>query len=248
MKFSKLALVMGSALALGAGLCVGTACSSSSSNSGGGSGGGSGSGSGGTVDSGSAADVTTDDSGSTGGDSGNETDGGSGVDCGKLPTLHANPAGSIFCGYGPDVDAGGDGGTITCGVGSQCCLGGEVSASSGYSPQTCSTWTANGVGCDNPAADSGAEYAAIGIACNQNSDCTSNGQATGGSCCLVGATVSTVAGCSYPKAKSGTVIQCESTPSCAAGEIQVCSAQADCPTGTTCTAGKWKLYDLGFCQ
>jgi hypothetical protein len=35
---------------------------------------------------------------------------------------------------------------------------------------------------------------------------------------------------------------------CAAGETQVCSSQADCPTGTTCTAGKWKLYQLGFCQ
>ncbi len=47
-------------------------------------------------------------------------------------------------------------------------------------------------------------YPGIGIACNQNSDCTSNGQAAGGSCCLVGASVSTVAGCNYPKAKNGT--------------------------------------------
>jgi hypothetical protein len=243
MKFSKLALVMGSTLALGAGLCVGTACSSSSSNSGGGSGGGSGSGSGGAVDSGSASDVTTGDDGGTGDTGTPETDGGSGVDCGSIPTLHMNPAGSIFCGYGA-----GDAGEITCATGTECCLGGEVSSSSGYSPQACSTWTANGAGCTNPAADSGAMYPAIGIACNQNSDCTANGQATGGSCCLVGASVSTVAGCGYPKAKSGDNIQCESTPACASGEIQVCSSQADCPTGTTCTAGKWKIYDLGFCQ
>jgi hypothetical protein len=239
MKFSKLALVMGSAIAVAAGAFVGTACSSSSSA---GSGSGSGSGSGGTVDSGSGSDTgtTNEDSGNTGSDTGTEADSGTttGPDCGSIPSLHANTAGAIYCGYGAD------GGSITCGTGTECCLGGKVGNT--FDPQDCVAWSATGAGCDNPPADAGG--GAIGIACNQVSDCTANGQAAGGSCCLQGSSDSTVAGCGFPKKKGGSAIVCEATPACAAGEIQVCSAQADCPTGTTCTAGKWKIYQIGFCQ
>jgi hypothetical protein len=125
-----------------------------------------------------------------------------------------------------------------------CCLGGSIGGSN-YAPQVCGTWNAAGTGCDNP--DGGG----IGIACNQNSDCAANnGDAGSFSCCLQGATVSTVAGCNYPKAKEGSAIVCEATNTgtCAASETQICSSQADCPTGKTCTAGKWKIYQIGFCQ
>jgi hypothetical protein len=27
----------------------------------------------------------------------------------------------------------------------------------------------------------------------------------------------------------------------------MCSQQSDCPSGTTCTAGRWKIYEVGFC-
>jgi hypothetical protein len=62
-----------------------------------------------------------------------------------------------------------------------------------------------------------------------------------------------VAGCGYPKATQGTAVVCESSDAgvapgaCAAGEVELCSSQADCPTGTTCTPGKWKIFQVGFC-
>ena len=241
MKFSKLALVLGATLSLAGGLAFGTACSSSSG-SGGGSGGGSGSSSGGSAaDSGMGADVTMNEDGGT--DSGNETDTGSvnGPDCGKIPSLHANPAGDVYCGYGAD------GGTIDCLTGTQCCLGGSIGGGM-YDPQVCSNWNALGTGCDNP--DGGG----IGIACNQISDCTANGMANATACCLQGASAAPVTGCGYDKAKNGTAIVCEGNgdggtgaTACAVGETQICSSNADCPTGTTCQAGKWKIYQVGFC-
>ncbi len=240
MKFSKLALVLGATLSLAGGLAFGTACSSSSG-SGGGSGGGSGSSSGGSMDSGMTSDVTTGEDGGT--DTGVETDTGTvgpGPDCGSIPSLHANTAGDIYCGYGAD------GGSINCGTGTQCCLGGEVGGA--FLPQDCTPWTVTGTGCDNPGPDAGATSPSIGIACNQVSDCTTNGQAAGGSCCLVGATAAPVTGCGFDKAKGGTTVQCETTATCAAGETQICSADVDCPTGMHCKAGKWKIYQIGFCQ
>jgi hypothetical protein len=241
MNLKKLALVMSAGFVLGAGTFAGAGCSSSSS---GGSGGGSGSSSGGagdsSVDTGTGSDtgVETDSS---------ESDSGASPDCGKLPTLHMNAAGDIYCGYGPADDAGGDGGEINCGTGTECCLGGSIGGGQ-YDPQACATWSATGAGCDNPPGVDGGASTAIGIACNQIADCTANGQAAGGSCCLQGATVATVAGCGYPKAKDGNAIVCETTATCTSGETQICSSQADCPSGMTCTAGKWKIYDIGFCQ
>ncbi len=234
MKVSKFALVICAALAGAGGALTETACSSSSNSPS--SSGGSGSGSGGTMDSG--ADTAMEGDGAMGTDSGSSSggmDGGSGVDCGKIPGLHPNPAGDIYCGYGAD------GGALDCLTGTQCCLGGAIGGMM-YDPQVCSAWTADGTGCDNP--DGGG----IGIACNQVSDCTSNSPDGGFAvCCLQGAQVAMVPGCGYPKAKYGSAIACETATTCAAGETPICSTQADCPSGTTCTAGKWKLYQIGFC-
>lgn len=47
-----------------------------------------------------------------------------------------------------------------------------------------------------------------------------------------------------PQADSGTG---GGVGSCAAGELQVCEAQSDCPTGKTCTPTRWKLYEIGVC-
>ena len=181
----------------------------------------------------SGDDSTVKDSGakdSTGTDTGT-------ADCGSIPTLHPTDAGSIFCGYPAD-----GGSSFSCTTGTQCCLGGPNGQN--FYPEDCVTWGAN---CDNPGDDGGA----IPIPCEQSADCTANG-ATGDVCCLQGAAAPTaVQGCGYYKATGGKQIACE-TPSDAgactgSGEIQICSSDADCPSGHTCTPMKWKLYQLGFC-
>ncbi len=233
MKVSKFALVICAALAGTGGALTETACSSSSNgSSSGGSGSGSGGGSDASMDSASTGDTGMEED--TGTSSGGG-DGGAGVDCGSIPSLHANTPGDIYCGYGAP-----DGGDLDCLTGSMCCLGGSIGGGQ-YAPQVCGTWNAAGSGCTNP--DGGG----IGIACNQISDCTANSDAGFGACCLQGGSEAMVAGCGYPKAKDGNAIACESTATCAIGEIPICSSQADCPSGTTCTAGKWKIYQIGFC-
>lgn len=184
--------------------------------------------------------VGNDTGTASGGDSGGSTDGGGGTTdagCGSSPSLHADTAGSIFCGY---TDAG----PFSCTTGNECCLGGELSKSV-FAPEACAAF---GTACTNPV-DGGLQ-----IECGQVSDCAANGVANA-ACCLQGASAPTiVSGCSYYKASRGTGVVCEpgadagaSVPACAAGEVQVCSAQADCPTGKTCTPMKWKLYQMGFC-
>jgi hypothetical protein len=187
------------------------------------------------------ASVGSDTGSSSGGDSGssNTDSGGDTTDagCGSSPKLHADTAGSIFCGYS-------DAGAFSCATGQECCLGGEITKDV-FAPEACAPF---GTECTNPV-DGGLQ-----IECGQVSDCAANGVANA-ACCLQGATAPTiVTGCSYYKASRGNGVVCEpgpdaggAVPSCAAGEVQVCSAQADCPTGKTCTPMKWKLYQMGFC-
>jgi hypothetical protein len=59
-----------------------------------------------------------------------------------------------------------------------------------------------------------------------------------------------VAGCGYDKSTQGTAIKCETAANGActgSTDIQICSQQSDCPNGKTCTASKWKIYQVGFC-
>ncbi|MGH7294782.1 MAG: hypothetical protein ACRELB_07615, partial [Polyangiaceae bacterium] len=161
-----------------------------------------------------------------------------------IPSLHQNEAGAIYCGFS-------DAGSLNCPTGQECCLGGQISGT--FAAEQCATY---GTACTNggsPDAGTG-NSAAIDIACNQISDCTANGNSGATACCLQGAKApAPVTGCGYDKSTGGNAIVCEgssgggtATP-CAAGEIQICSSQADCPTGTTCTPGKWKIYQIGFC-
>jgi hypothetical protein len=165
-------------------------------------------------------------------------EGGAAPDCGSIPTLHVDDAGSVFCGF----DA--DGGHLYCGTGQECCLGGALDLDAGtFAPQQCAAF---GSACTNPV-DGG-----LPIECGQISDCTANGKA-GNVCCLQGATAPTiVAGCGYARASHGTGIVCETpgagTNACAAGETQICSQDLDCPNGKVCTPMKWKLFQLGFCM
>jgi hypothetical protein len=227
MKISTLALVLGSAMTVaGSGVAV-TACSSSS---------------GGTNFNNGDSGGSSGGSGSSSGSSSGGGDGG--VDCGTTPMLRPDEAGTIYCGFGAA-----DGGSLTCATGTECCLGGGLGGSM-FAPQECATY---GATCTNGGGDAAStNEQPIAIECAQISDCTANGkQAT--ACCLQGAKSSTVAGCGYPKYSDGTGIVCEGTgggavTACASGEVQVCSAQSDCPAQTTCTAGKWKILQLGFCM
>ena len=103
----------------------------------------------------------------------------------------------------------------------------------------------------------GCPSTSVGVACNQISDCVANGFTGRLSCCLQGASVGPMVGCGYPRARDGTAIVCEPWPfgdggveavPCAAGETNICQSEADCPTGTTCTPGKWGLFQVGFCM
>jgi Cys-rich repeat protein len=158
-----------------------------------------------------------------------------------------NAAGDVYCGFGAD------GGHVEClsssGTG-WCCLGGKVGM--GYAPQICGANAAACIADGDP--DAGPTGAGIPIQCNQISDCPGNGAMGATACCIQGATApATVAGCGYLKSTHGTAVVCEGTgggaaTACAAGEVQICSADSDCPTGTTCKPGKWKIYQIGFCQ
>jgi hypothetical protein len=57
-----------------------------------------------------------------------------------------------------------------------------------------------------------------------------------------------VPGCGYFKAIGGSGAFCEQGTTCAAGETRLCESNADCAAGQSCTAFKWKIYQLGFCQ
>ncbi len=217
----------------------GTSGSATGSSSGLGGGGPTGSAGGGTAPTGSVAPgggVSPGGSGSTGtgGSSGGGGPPDAGAGCGAPPSLQPQQGGTIFCG------ASSAGVALLCDSQEECCLGGTLGAGQ-YAPEECAPL---GATCTNGTGP-------IAIACNQIADCRQDGLAST-ACCLQGAHETTVAGCGYPKFSGGTAIACEgsgggSPTSCAAGETQVCSSQADCPTGTTCTAGKWKIYQLGFC-
>jgi hypothetical protein len=171
-------------------------------------------------------------------------EGGTVVDCGSTPTLHVDEAGAIYCGF---TDAG-----LGCPTGQECCLGGFLVDSGTFEAQQCAAF---GATCTNGVYGSDAAAPPIPIMCGQIADCKANGLIEAVACCLQGATAPAAPPtCTYPKATLGTAVVCESSDAgatgpaaCATGEVQICSSQADCPTGTTCTPGKWKILEVGFC-
>jgi hypothetical protein len=263
MNIRSMAMVLGAAFTVAAGSMTAIGCSSSN-------GGGSGtdfpgSSSGGKYQQGTGDDASTGtSSGDTTGSSSGDTTGSSSGDttssgasssgttasCKSAPSLHADPAGSIYCGFGAA-----DGGSLTCGTGQQCCLGGKVGGA--YEPQVCGTF---GQACENPGPDAGSP--AIPVQCAQVADCTANG-IQNAACCLAGAEAPAPEGAlpacasSGLKVSGGNSIMCEvssspapasGAPACAAGEAQICSADSDCPTGQTCIPMRWKVIELGFCE
>ena len=251
MKIRTLALVLGSAVVVaGAGVGV-TACSSSSSPD---NGGGNDAGNGGhdaTSGGNDSGNTMGNDSGNTmGNDSGNTmgNDGGTTTaDCGSSPSLHVDEAGSIYCGFN------GDAGALTCAKGQECCIGNKDPQTKAFDDQACVTF---GSACNNPTATD-ASAGGIPMQCAQIADCTANGVQNAACCMQGGEAPAMPAGCSYYKTSDGNSITCEAAngappdagaPSCAPGELQVCSSNADCPAGKTCVASKWKIIQIGLCQ
>jgi hypothetical protein len=152
--------------------------------------------------------------------------------------LQPAPAGDLDC------LVGSDGGTLDClaasGAGT-CCLGGQIGGGA-FAPNICA---ANAAGCTNGAPDAGGSP----IQCWQVADCAPNGFSGAQSCCIQGGATqpAPMPGCSYFRSKAGTGVACETTATCAPGEVQVCSSPADCPAGKMCVPGKWKIFDVGFC-
>jgi len=186
------------------------------------------------------ADAASDGGGGVdGGGSDAATDAGS--ECGVLPTLHPMDAGVLYCGL---TDAGTN---YECPPGQECCFGGALGGGQ-FAPNVCA---ASGSVCTNGGQADAGGFPAAPIECNQIVDCIAGGNAAATACCLQGATNITVPGC-FPKYGQGTGVVCEGTGGgapthCPAGEIQVCTSQADCPTGTQCTAAKWKIFQIGVC-
>jgi len=249
MNIKSVALVFGATMVLAAGGIGAAACSSSSGGGSGSGSGSSGSSSGGGGDgttSSSSGSGSGSSSGSTGDDGGSE--GGNTTCDSSIPMLYKNAPGELYC------FKGADGGTLDCVADSGtgwCCYGGALGGGQ-YAPQMCG---AGPTDCTNGGSPDAGGSAAIPIQCSQIADCAQNGAPGATACCIQGATQpATVSGCGYPKSTHGNAVVCEgdgggtTATACAAGEVQICSSQADCPSGTTCTAGKWKTFNIGFCQ
>ena len=235
MNIRALTLVLGTTLTVAAGGVSAVACSSSS------------------TPATNGPDGSTSSSGGSGSSSGSSSGGAdAGPDCGSTPQLRPNEAGAIYCGFS-EAGTG-----FSCPIGEQCCLGGELGSFTNFAPDECSQYNAP---CTNGGSlDAGPSFTpGLGVACEQISDCTVNGNTGANACCLQGAKCAggftcggPAAACPYPKYSGGTGIACEgdaggAVGQCQAGETQVCSTQADCPAGKTCTAGKWKIIQIGFC-
>jgi hypothetical protein len=140
--------------------------------------------------------------------------------CGTTPALHPEAAPGVYCPFTAT-------GATTCAAGDQCC---EPPAANGQ----VSVCAAAGTGC-------GVTNALV-WQCEDALDCAAS--AAGPVCCGVGA-VTLDATCGFHRGTGFTGSHCAA--SCAAGEVHVCEAQAQCPAGTTCTPFKTNGLAMGAC-
>lgn len=214
------AVVVGSAVGLGA-------CSSSSA--GGyppGQDGGSGSSSGGSGSSSGSSGSSSGSSGSSSGSSGSSSGSGGDAGCEDPPSLFVESKPGVYCPF----STGDAGKAVTCAAGQHCC---ETPESAG-TPSTCEPM---GTAC--PVTGS------VDWQCEEAIDCTATG-AAGPICCGTGSpTTETSCGVTWPEWTGFTGTKCAA--SCAAPGITVCEQQSDCTTGT-CTASKADGNQFGFCM
>ena len=230
MKLSNVAFVLGGLVSMAAAVVGSGACSSSSS-------------SGSQPDSGTATDSSVG-----GGDTAMPSaDADVDAGCGDNPALHPNtPGGGVYCPFGAAAD-GGDL-TLYCGAdggaANVCCIGGE-NANSTYPPSICSagtcTFTATSgntqVQCEDPATDCPAGNVCCGSASKSH-------------------TIEQKTGCTYDDLSDWVYTKCEKGTACAATstapgtgpEFQLCTSNAECGGGKTCTPFKAKGIDMGYCM
>jgi hypothetical protein len=231
MNIRTVALVLSGAM-FTAGITAATACSGSSSggaqNTDAGQKDGTGSSSGGS----SGSSSGSSSGGSSGSSSGTMDDAGSDA-CKTPPTLHPDDGGTIYCPFGPDGSA------IYCSATTTvCCIGGGTSGN--YQVSKCQD---KAMECDNPSAD--AAGPARRVECEDSLNC-----GTSGICCAKGGVPSDM-GCGYPLEKpSFSQTTCVTDGgACALGDFQLCSSQAECPMGKTCTAARTSIgVQIGFCN
>lgn len=174
-----------------------------------------------TTDTGSSMDTGTTDTGTSTTDTGTTT--ADAANCGSAPTLHPAGDAGVYC---PNA---GDGGTNTsCAIGQTCCdvpnksTPGSSCIASGSTCPTSTPKPASAWECDAP------------------SQC-----GTGKICCGIG-TPKLRTGCTYDEVFPAEGSKCE--VSCTTGQYVICEANADCPTGKTCTPLKSGGKQVGYCR
>lgn len=147
-------------------------------------------------------------------------------ECGTAPALHTTPTEGVFCPFQADSGAADASAACPSTPGEHCCIYPKAA----NKPATCNTVAQ---GCDGEIDAGGSDFA-----CDEPADCV-GGQV----CCLDGIALKDPV-CYYFGSKVRQT-KCR-IGGCNAGELTVCSAQADCATGT-CTAMDTKGKELGVC-
>ncbi len=141
--------------------------------------------------------------------------------CKTEPMLHVTGARGLFCPF----SKGADGKFESCAVGKQACC---VSARRGGTPSKC---TDLGAAC---------ETAHFALGCADSPSCGASEV-----CCATGPTPA-VAACTYPESRHLAGSSCMKT--CAAGQYQLCSSDADCGSTGKCSAYRVSGMQFGYCH
>lgn len=221
-------LLLCGVLSISVGVFAVEACSTGGTGTPSGTGGSGGSGGSGAKDSSTEGEEDTGtsvkrDSGATDGG----VEGGSLCDR-KLPELHPNDAGTIFCPFGPD-------GSLRCESATQhCCQPNQGAGASSCEDRATDCPVA-------AAGDGGADWA-----CDETAHCP-NGEV----CCATAAqppAVDNRCGNSFSSARFFWGTQCRAA--CQAGEFRICqNAQGECPSETpTCEPFSVRGKEIGYCK
>ncbi len=141
--------------------------------------------------------------------------------CKTEPMLHVTGTRGLFCPF----SKGADGKFESCAVGKQACC---VSARRGGTPSKCAELGAT------------CETTHFALGCADSPSCGASEV-----CCATGPTPA-VAACTYPESRHLAGSSCMKT--CAAGQYQLCSSDADCGSTGKCSAYRVSGMQFGYCH